>query len=176
MLPTFQISCSIITFVPIDTFIKFRSASFRAYIAYLIWAFLGEVVWVSYCISELLKKTKPFYAGQIIAVFWTLWFVPIILLGEGILPNIPLLSALVIMMGISGMCTFIYKNTRSGLCVFIMQAMLNLCLVSFPISPTYGGTDTYSTFGTIYFLAMLTLWGAEYLLNKKKAKVAIQSN
>ncbi|MGV6831726.1 MAG: hypothetical protein ACWA5P_09215 [bacterium] len=161
--------------VSLDTFITFKSASLRAYIAYMIWAFMGEVVWVSYCIKELSKKIKPFIAGQIIAIFWTLWFIPIILLGEGILPKIPLLSAYIAMMAIAGMCTFVYTKTKSGLCVFVLQAMLNLNLVSFPISPTYGGAPTYTAFAVIYLIAMLSLWGIDFLLTNRKSKILIQN-
>ncbi|MCO4821677.1 MAG: hypothetical protein KC469_06385 [Flavobacteriaceae bacterium] len=156
--------------VEYSTFIDFRSSTFRGYIAQFVWAFLGEVVWVSYCIRELSKIIKPFYAGQIIAVFWTLWFIPIILLGEGILPEIPIIPAYVFMMGIAGMCAFIYMHTKSGICVLILQSMVNLTLTSFPISPTNGGADTYTVFGIIYFLTMLGLWSIDYLIKKNKKK------
>ncbi|MGJ8550154.1 hypothetical protein [Winogradskyella wichelsiae] len=158
--------------VDYDTFITVKTTTLRAYIAYMVWAFLGEVVWVSYCIRELSKITKPFYAGQIVAVFWTLWFIPVILLGEGIMPEIPIISAFIFMFGVAGMCSFIYSRTKSGICVLILQSMVNLTLVSFPISPTNGGAPTYTTFGIIYFLVMLGLWSFDYLIKKKKIKNA----
>lgn len=157
------------------TFLNFRGATLRAYTAYILWAFLGEVVWVSYCIRELLKKIKPFLASQVIAIFWTLWFIPIILLGEGIFPKIPIFSALIFMMGIAGMCTFIYKNTKSGVSVFILQCMVNLTMVSFPISPALGGANTYTMFAIIYFLAMLGLWGVEYLMKRNNNKAPVET-
>ncbi|MFD1015389.1 hypothetical protein [Winogradskyella rapida] len=156
--------------VEVDTFITIKITTLRAYIAFFVWAFLGEVVWVSYCIRELSKNIKPFYAGQIVAVFWALWFIPVILLGEGILPEIPIVSAFIFMFGVAGMCAFIYSHTKSGLCVLLLQSMVNLTLVSFPISPTNGGAPTYTTFGIIYFLTMLGLWGGDYLIKHKKKK------
>ena len=157
-----------------DSFFSIRTTTFRAYVLYTIWAFLGEVVWVSYCIRELSKTIKPFFAGQIVAVFWSLWFIPIILLGEGILPEIPIISAFIVMFGVAGMCTFIYSNTKSGICVLIMQSMLNYTLFSFPITPTNGGPSTYTTFGIIYFLIMLGLWGVDYLIKKNRNKKSVQ--
>ncbi|WP_400080192.1 hypothetical protein [Winogradskyella sp. R77965] len=151
-----------------DSFFHMKTHPFRSYVAYFVWAFLGEVVWVSYCIRELSKIIKPFYAGQVVAVFWALWFVPVILLGEGILPEIPIVSAFIFMFGVAGMCAFIYSNTKSGICVLILQSMVNLTLVSFPIAPTNGGAPTYTAFGIIYFLSMLGLWGLDYLIKKKK--------
>lgn len=162
--------------VAYDSFFSFRTSTFRGYIAYFVWAFLGEVVWVSYCIRELSKITKPFYAGQIVAVFWTLWFIPVILLGEGILQEIPIIPAFVFMMGVAGMCAFIYMHTKSGICVLLLQSMVNLTLVSFPISPTNGGAQTYTAFGIIYFLTMLGLWGVDFLIKKNKNKKSFQAS
>lgn len=157
------------------SFINFKVTTFRGYTALLVWALLGEVVWVSYCIRELSKIIKPFYASQIIAVFWTLWFIPIILLGEGIFPEIPILSAFIFMLGIAGMCTFIYKHTKSGLCVLVLQFMVNITTASFPITPTNGGAYTYTAFGIIYFLVMIGLFSFKYLTKKYKSKEAIWS-
>ncbi|WP_417860644.1 hypothetical protein [Winogradskyella sediminis] len=156
--------------VDFDTFITIKITTVRAYMAFFVWAFLGEVVWVSYCIRELSKRIKPFYAGQIVAVFWALWFIPVILLGEGILPEIPIVSAFIFMFGVAGMCAFIYSHTKSGICVLLLQSMVNLTLVSFPIAPTNGGAPTYTAFGSIYFLTMLVIWGIDYLMKKKKQK------
>jgi len=36
---------------------KFSALTTRAIFALLLWAFLGEVVWVSYCVRELSKST-----------------------------------------------------------------------------------------------------------------------
>jgi hypothetical protein len=154
--------------VEYSTFIVFSKTSLRGYVANLVWAFLGEVVWVSYCIRELSKIVKPFYASQIIAVFWTLWFIPIILLGEGIYPEIPILPALIFFMGIAGMCAFVYKHTKSGICVLLLQSMVNLTAISLPMMPTYGGAPTYTAFATLYFLTMLGIWGLEYIVVKNK--------
>ncbi|WP_156115515.1 hypothetical protein [Psychroserpens sp. Hel_I_66] len=142
--------------VEYSTFMQVRMTTFRGFVALLLWAFLGEVVWVSYCIRELSKITKPFYAGQIVAFFWTLWFIPIVLLGEGVFPEIPILSLLIYVMGTAGMCALIYGKTKSGLCVLLLQYMLNLTLASFPITPTNGGAPTFTAFAILYLLIMLS--------------------
>jgi membrane protease YdiL (CAAX protease family) len=154
-----------------SSFINFMTTTFRGYIANLVWAFIGEVVWVSYCMRELSKITKPFYAGQIVAVFWGLWLVPIILLGEGIFPNIPIISAFIFRFGVAGMCAFIYYRTKSSICVLALQYALSLTLLSLPITPRTGGAPTYTVFGVIYFLTMLMIWYIENLANKKKSRV-----
>ena len=149
--------------------LNYRDIPLRAFIGLLLWAFLGEVVWVSYCVRELSKITKPFYAGQIVAFFWTLWLIPIALLGEGVFPDIPILSLLIFMMGTAGMCAFIYSQTKSGIGVLILQYMQNLTLSSLPVTPTNGGAPTYTAYSIIYFLAMLSF--VYYMYPIKKAKI-----
>ncbi|WP_225035702.1 type II CAAX prenyl endopeptidase Rce1 family protein [Winogradskyella sp. SM1960] len=161
--------------VEYSTFFTLITTTVRGYIANFVWAFLGEVVWVSYCIRQLSKIVKPLYASQIIAVFWTLWFIPILILGEGTFPEIPILPAFLFFMGLSGMCAFVYKHTKSGLCVLLLQTMVNYTAVSLPIMPTTGGAPTYITFAVIYFLVMLGLWGLEFLITTSKKKELIQS-
>lgn len=153
--------------VEFSSVFNFNSTSLRGYIALLVWAFLGEVVWVSYCIRELSKKIKPFYAGLIVAIFWALWFIPIAQLGEGIFPKIPVPSLFICIIGIAGMCTFIYKNTKSGLCVLLLQYMLNISTASLPVTPTNGGAGTYTTFAIIYVIFMLILVFGTYFTDKK---------
>ncbi len=141
----------------------------RSVAALFIWAFLGEVVWVSYCIRELAKIMNPFYASQIVGFVWTLWWIPIIILGIGVLPGIPILSLGIFMMGIAGMCTIVYGHSKSGLCVLILQFMVNITLNALSISPSTGGVETFTAFSILYFLTML---GFMYFMNPiKKVKI-----
>ncbi|QBA63906.1 hypothetical protein [Muriicola soli] len=123
----------------------------------LIWAFVGEVVWVSYCVRELSKVTRPFYSSQIIGFFWALWWVPVVYLNQGVILDLPLWPLFLNMMGAAGMCTFVYGHTKSGLCVWLLQFMLNMSIILLPVSPKIGGVPTYSLFAVLYFSAMLVL-------------------
>lgn len=145
--------------------IDFGVLNLRGVVALFVWAFLGEVVWVSYCIRELSKITKPFYASQIVGVVWTLWWIPIVLLGEGVLPGIPILPLGIFMLGIAGMCTIVYGHSKSGICVLILQFSLNITLNALSISPSTGGIATFTTFSIVYFLTML---GFMYFMNPIK--------
>lgn len=127
----------------------------RGVVALFVWAFLGEVVWVSYCIRELSKIIKPFYSSQIIGLVWTLWWIPIVILGEGVLPGIPVGSLAIFMLGIAGMCTVVYRYTKSGICVLLLQFALNIALNALSISPSTGGVPTFTAFAIVYFLTML---------------------
>jgi hypothetical protein len=129
----------------------------KTVIILFIWAFLGEVVWVSYCIRELSKVLKPFYASQIIGLVWALWFIPIAILGEGTLVGMPIPTLVIFMLGIAGMCMVVYVKSRSGVCVLVLQFMLNMSLIQLWLSPSRGGVKTFTIFGIVYFLVMLVI-------------------
>ncbi|WP_405410946.1 hypothetical protein [Maribacter sp. Asnod1-A12] len=120
----------------------------------LSWAFLGEVVWIGYAVRELSKIISPFYASQIIGFVWTLWWLPSVYINVGVIEDLPVWPLLVNMMGAAGMCTIVYAKTKSGLCVLIIQSMLNMSLVLLPISPD-AGDYTYTIFAVLYFVIML---------------------
>ncbi|TDY60953.1 hypothetical protein DFQ06_2960 [Algibacter lectus] len=140
-----------------NSFLKFdhTAITLRSSLVILIWAFVGEVVWVSYSVRELSKITKPFYASQIVGFFWTLWWVPVVYLNAGVITDLPIIPLLFNMLGAAGMCTFVYSKTKSGICVWLLQYMLNMSILILPVSPTVGGTATYTVFSIIYFITML---------------------
>lgn len=144
---------------------NFGVLTLRGIVALFVWAFLGEVVWVSYCIRELSKITKPFYASQIVGFVWTLWWIPVVIHGEGVLPGIPIISLGIFMLGIAGMCTIIYGYSKSGICVLLLQFALNITLNALSISPSAGGIPTFTAFSILYFLTML---GFMYFMNPLK--------
>lgn len=127
----------------------------RVSIVILTWAFVGEVVWVGYSVRELSKNMKPFYASQIVGFFWTLWWAPIVIFNIGVVSDLPLWALLINMLGAAGMCTVIYGKTKSGFCVWILQYMLNMTLITIPVSPKLGGIPTYIAFSILYFITML---------------------
>lgn len=142
--------------------------SLRLTFIILIWAFMGEVVWVSYSIRELSKMMKPFFASQIVGVVWTIWWMPIVYLGEGVIPDFPFWSLLVGMMGTAGMCAVVYHYSKSGVCVWLLQFMLNMSLLMLAVSPRRGGIPTYTAFVVIYYITMLIFM---YGISKRKSVV-----
>ena len=152
--------------------LKFKIPPFKTSFFLLTWAFMGEVVWVSYSIRTLSKMMKPFYASQIIGFFWALWWVPSVTINTGVILDLPLWPLFLNMMGAAGMCTVVYAQTRSGICVWILQYMLNMSLLILPVSPTTGGIPTYSAFATLYFLAML---GFMYFMNPIKKMETVKA-
>src|SRR5690606_33664093 len=139
-------------------FFKLSFPTIRNSFFLLTWAFVGEVVWVSYAVRELAKSTKPFYASQIIGIFWTLWWIPSVLINVGVIDHIPIWPLFFNMMGAAGMCAIVYQKTKSGICVLILQYMLNMSAFILPVSPSVGGASTYTAFAGLYFAVMVGFW------------------
>ncbi len=123
----------------------------------LLGAFIGEIVWVGYAIGRLKNRTSTLLASIIVGVFWSLWWLPIVLIGVAVVPGIPVAALFMSMVGIAIMCGFVYAHTRSGLVVLALQLSVNSSVLIFPTAPHSGGLATYWAFSTIYLLAALLL-------------------
>lgn len=135
----------------------------------ILFAFVGEVVWVSYAVRKLSKILNLFYASQITGLVWGIWWFPIVWFNMGVIPDLPLLPLIINMMGAAGMCAFVYAKTKSGLVVWLLQLMLNTSGVLFPVTPTFGGIPTYTAFSLIYFIIMLA-----FMLSLKSSKQSLK--
>lgn len=122
----------------------------------IFFALVSEVVWVSFAVRQLSKSMNPFFASQIVGVTWALWWIPIVMFNVGVIENIPIIALIINMMGAAGMCAFVYEYTKSGICVWILQFMLNFSCIIFPVTPS-ADVRTYWAFSIIYFLVMLGL-------------------
>lgn len=123
----------------------------------LLGAFIGEIVWVGYAITRLRRHTTVLVASVIVGAFWAAWWTPIVLLGVGVIPGIPVPALFVAQIGVAIMCGFVYAHTRSGIVVLVLQLSVNCSLLIFPTAPFSGGVPTFIAFGVIYLLASLLL-------------------
>lgn len=130
----------------------------RIMVAVLIGAFVGEIVWVSYALRSLSGRFTPFVSSQIVGVFWTLWWMPMVLLNYGIIPDLPPVALLINQTGIAAMCAFVYWHTRSGLIVLLLQIMVNSALLIFPVIPHIGGVGTYWAYAVTYYVCSVVLF------------------
>ncbi len=124
----------------------------------LVGAFIGEIVWVGYAVSRLSQRTTIFISSAIVGFFWSSWWLPIVLIGVGVVPGIPVFGLFISMIGIALMCGFIYSHTRSGIVVLALQISVNNSLLIFPVAPNSGGTITFVVFSSVYLLSSLLLY------------------
>lgn len=118
---------------------------------------IGEVVWIGYALTRLAPSLGYFLSSQIVGVVWALWWAPMVLLGFGIIPGLPLGALLINQMGVAAVCALIYARTGSGLAVLVAQLSFNSAIIIFPVTPTVGGVTTYWVFAVFYWATALGL-------------------
>lgn len=104
---------------------------------------VGEVVWIGDALTRLAPSMGYFQASQIVGVVWAMWWVPIVFLGVGVIPGLPLGALVINQAGLAAVCALIYARTGSGLAVLVAQISFNSAIIIFPVSPTAGGVTTY---------------------------------
>jgi membrane protease YdiL (CAAX protease family) len=139
----------------VDSFLFGRP---RLFVTVILASFVGEIVWVSYSIGRLSRRYNALTSSLIVGVFWSLWWVPIVILGQGVIPGLPLGGLVVSMLGVAAMCGFVYAKTGSGLVVLLLQVTMNSSLLVFPVLPTTGGLATYWGYSIFYLAAVLLLY------------------
>jgi hypothetical protein len=126
-------------------------------ISIFVGALVGEIVWVSYAIGRLTPRHGLLPASLIVGSVWTGWWLPMVWLNVGVIPDLPVTALWINMLGVAAVCGFVYTHTRSGLLVLILQMGVNSALVVFPVAPTTGGIATYWAFSITYLAAALAL-------------------
>lgn len=124
----------------------------------LIGSFIAEMVWVSYAMNQLKSRVPLYVASQITGVAWSLWWMPMVYFNIGVMLDLPPLSLTINMMGAAAVAGFIYAKTNSGLCVLVLQIMLNSSALIFPVIPETGGIPTYVAFSIVYWVVGTALF------------------
>lgn len=129
------------------------------YPAMLLSAFVGEIVWVGYAIGRIKRHSSVLVASLIVGLFWSAWWVPVVLINLGVVTGMSIPALFVHLVGVALLCGFVYAHTGSGLVVLILQLCFNSTLISFPATPaSAGGPMAFWAFISLYLLASLALY------------------
>ncbi|TNE39983.1 MAG: hypothetical protein EP348_02800 [Alphaproteobacteria bacterium] len=119
---------------------------------------IEEIVWVGLILTALQKWFPPLAASFILGIFWYLWWVPIIIYGEAVIPNLPVAILWFHYLGIAATCAWVYYHTKSGLIVAFMQMLTNAVSLVVPILPHLSDMPTYITFIIGKFIVAVLLF------------------
>ncbi len=98
-------------------------------------ALVEETTWMKYCATRLQDKYSAFMSCTITGVLWGLWYLPMLLLGEGVPDGIPWYMFLLSMVGLAILLGWVYNMTHSGLILLIMQIVSNIAFFIMPALP-----------------------------------------
>ncbi len=104
-------------------------------------ALVEETTWMKFCVTRLQARYSAFTACVLVGIPWGLWYLPMLLLGEGVPDGVPWYMFMLSMIGITLLLGWIYNTTRSGLLLLIIQVISNIAFFVMPALPTWHDMD-----------------------------------
>lgn len=104
-------------------------------------ALVEETTWMKYCATRLQDKYTAFTSNFITGIIWGLWYLPMLLLGEGVPDGIPWYMFLLSMVGLALLLGWVYNMTHSGLILLLMQMVSNIAFFVMPALPVAHNGD-----------------------------------
>lgn len=107
-------------------------------------ALVEETTWMKYCATRLQEKYSAFASCFITGIIWGLWYLPMLLLHEGVPDGVPWYMFLLSMTALAVLLGWVYNMTHSGLILYIMQVVSNIAFFVMPALPvTHDGDPSY---------------------------------
>ena len=98
-------------------------------------ALVEETTWMKFCATRLQDRYSALVSCSITWAFRGLWYLPMLLLGEGVPDGIPWYFFLLSMMGLAILLGWVYNMTHSGLLLLVMQLVSNIAFYVMPALP-----------------------------------------
>lgn len=137
-------------------------------------AIVEETSWMKFGVTRLHERYTALRASVIIGLCWGLWYLPMMLLGEGVPDGIPWWVFLVSMFSLTVFLNWAYNQTRSGTVLLVMQILSNCAFFVTPVLPAWtGGPLFISAFVAVFLVAAIGLilkFGAQELGTGPRAR------
>ncbi len=107
-------------------------------------AMVEETTWMKFCATRMQEKYSAFTSCFVTGIIWGLWYLPMLLLGEGVPDGIPWYTFLLSMAGLAIVLGWVYNMTHSGLLLLLMQLISNIAFFIVPALPVcHNGDSSY---------------------------------
>ena len=138
-------------------------------------AIVEETTWIKCCVTRLQRRHSALFSALVVGIFWGLWYLPMLLLGEGVPDGYPWPFFLLSMVSLTVLLTWAYNMTRSGTVLLVMQIISNCCFFIIPVLPAWHDMDPayVNSFVWVNFASAVTLslvFGAKHLARRERAK------
>lgn len=122
-------------------------------------AFVEETAWMKYCVTRMQERFSAFRSCLLVGIGWGLWYLPMLLVGEGVPDGYPWPVFLLSMVCLTILLGWTYNMTHSGTVLLIMQIVSNCAFFIIPVLPDWhAGDATYVTgFVAANFVSAVTL-------------------
>jgi membrane protease YdiL (CAAX protease family) len=122
-------------------------------------AFVEETAWMKFCVTRMQQRWSALASCLIIGVAWGLWYLPMLLINEGVPDGYPWHMFLLSMVALTILLGWTYNMTHSGTILLIMQVISNCAFFIIPVLPAWwNGDATYiNAFVGVNILSAITL-------------------
>jgi len=122
-------------------------------------AVVEETVWMKYCVTRMQERYSAFASCLLVGLCWGLWYLPMLLVGEGVPDGYPWPVFLLSMVCLTVLLGWTYNMTHSGTVLLIMQIVSNCAFFLIPVLPSWHlGDATYVTgFVAVNLISAVTL-------------------
>jgi membrane protease YdiL (CAAX protease family) len=107
-------------------------------------AFVEETTWMKYCVTRLQENHSALFSCVVSGVIWGLWYLPMLLLGEGVPDGVAWWIFIANMVALAVILGWVYNMTHSGSILLLMQIVSNIAFFVLPALPvTHDGDPSY---------------------------------
>lgn len=138
-------------------------------------AIVEESSWMKFCVTRMQERYTAFTSCFIVGIAWGLWYLPMLLVGEGVPDGYPWPVFLLSMVSLAILLGWAYNMTHSGTVLLIMQIVANSAFFVIPVLPGWhGGDPSYvSSFVAMNFIcsvAIVLVYGTKELGRGPRAR------
>jgi membrane protease YdiL (CAAX protease family) len=138
-------------------------------------AFVEETAWMKFCVTRMQERYSAFASCVLVGIAWGLWYLPMLLIGEGVPDGYPWPVFMVSMICLTILLGWAYNMTRSGTILLVMQIVSNSAFFMIPVLPGWWDNDpTYvNSFVAVNALSatlLVLIYGWRELGTRKRAK------
>lgn len=96
---------------------------------------------MKFSVTRLQGRFSALGACAIVGVSWGLWYLPMLVLGEGVPDGFPIPIFMASMFSLTILLGWIFNMTRSGSTLMVAQIISNCAFFIVPVFPVSGGLD-----------------------------------
>jgi membrane protease YdiL (CAAX protease family) len=144
-------------------------------------AFVEETAWMKFCVTRLQVRWSALHSCVIVGLAWGLWYLPMLLLGEGVPDGYPWPVFLLSMLALTVLLGWTFNMTKSGAILWIMQVVSNSAFFLLPVLPGWWNGDAVyiNAFVAVNALAavvVVAVFGSKELSNSQRARWSPQQD
>mgnify|MGYP003394595123 FL=1 len=104
-------------------------------------ALVEETSWMKFSVTRLQERYSAFWSCVLVGLAWGLWYLPMLILGEGVPDGIPWWVFLIHMFSLTVMLGWMFNETQSGVVLLIAQIIGNCAFFILPVLPGWHHGD-----------------------------------